>query len=63
MRRIIGKDTFEIDIHPEPIVSNRTINIREASMWRRSTPLLGTLDCRDRSGALNVEFVRDHEDF
>jgi len=55
--------TFEIDIHPESIVSNRATNIREASMWRRSTPLLGTLDRRDRPGSLNDEFVRDRKDF
>ena len=34
------KYTFEIDTRPKLIVSDRATNTREASMWRRSMPLL-----------------------
>ena len=42
------KYTFEIDTRPELIVSDRATNTREASMWRRSMPLLEISDRRDR---------------
>jgi len=45
------------------ILSNQAINIREASMWHRSIPLLGILDHRNGLDALNDEFERDHVDF
>ena len=55
------KYTFEIDIRPELIVSNRATNTREASMWHRNMLLLEISDRRDRLDALNDEF--DHVDF
>ena len=57
------KYTFEIDTRPELIVSDRATNTREASMWRRSMPLLEISDRRDRLDALNDEFEHDHVDF
>ena len=56
------KYSFEIDTRPGLIVSDRA-NTREASMWRRSMPLLEISDCRDRLDALNDEFECDDVDF
>jgi len=58
--RIVGKDARLKSIRPKSI-SDR-VNSREVSTGRRSTPLLGTLDCRDRPDALHVKFECYRED-